>query len=345
MPRVYVQFAGFDHLGGTCQQVSANVSDIQAEFLSTVRRLDWDIRCQKDIESSANRLVKKIEGYSTALKSYRDFLMEAKRQYHQLDAPAPSSTTSPWASGVAGAVIGAVIGDSQSASDVSDSSWQTSGTLEGPGYEWNDSQPGVSGWLGHGGAQVEGDTFSGSVDAYVGYAKADAKVEGAFMKTKTVRKKENGKWVEKEVTQLLAAEAAAGAAVSAVYAAGNMSTGDDLWGADVNANGSLLNAEASAKGNLSVGEDGLNANVSGKAMVSAAEGEVSGTLNILGFEVTVSAGGYAGAAGVEGKFGIENGKFVAKGGVAAIIGGSVGIEIGFNDTGWDNFVDFITFWD
>ena len=345
MPRVYVQFAGFDHLGGTCQQVSANISDIQAEFLSTVRRLDWDIRCQKDIESSANRLVKKIEGYSTALKSYRDFLMEAKRQYHQLDAPAPSSTTSPWASGVAGAVIGAVIGDSQSASDVSDSSWQTSGTLEGPGYEWNDSHPGVSGWLGHGGAQVEGDTFSGSVDAYVGYAKADAKADGSLMETKTLWKKKDGKWEQEEITDLLTAEIAAGAAVSAVYAAGNMSTGDDNFGADVNASGSLLNAEASAKGNFSIGEDGVDASVSGKAMVSAAEGEASGTLNILGLEITVTAGGYAGAVGVKGKFGIEDNKFVAEGGVAAIFGASLGIEIGLNDTGWDNFVDFITFWD
>ena len=56
-------------------------------------------------------------------------------------------------------------------------------------------------------------------------------------------------------------------------------------------------------------------------------------------------GGYAGAVGVEGKVGIEDNKFVLEGGAAALIGGSAGIEIGFNDEGWDNFVDFIVFWD
>lgn len=95
MPRVYVQFAGFDQLSNTCQQVSVNVSDIQAELSNIVRRLDWDIRCQKDIESSANRLVKKIEGYSSSLKAYQSFLLEAKKQYQQLNAPASSSSISP----------------------------------------------------------------------------------------------------------------------------------------------------------------------------------------------------------------------------------------------------------
>lgn len=342
MPRVYVQFAGFDQLSNTCQQVSVNVSDIQAELSNIVRRLDWDIRCQKDIESSANRLVKKIEGYSSSLKAYQSFLLEAKKQYQQLNAPAPSSSISPWASGVVGAVVGAVIGESQSASD---SSNQTGGTLDGPGYEWDDSHPGISGWLGHGEAKVETDTFSGSVDAYVGYAEADTKVDGSLMETKTLWKKKNGKWEKEEITELLTAEIAAGVTVSAISAEGKMSTGDDNFGADVNASGSLLNAEASAKGNFSIGEKGVDASVSGKALVSAVEGEASGTLNILGLEITVTAGGYAGAVGVEGKFGIEDNKFVVEGGVAAVFGASLGIEIGLNDTGWDNFVDFITFWD
>ena len=83
-------------------------------------------------------------------------------------------------------------------------------------------------------------------------------------------------------------------------------------------------------------------------MASAVEGKASGTVSILGFDITGEIGGYAGAAGVEGKIGIEDGKLVIKGGVAALIGGSAGIEIGLNEEGWDNFVDFvdyITFWD
>ena len=107
----------------------------------------------------------------------------------------------------------------------------------------------------------------------------------------------------------------------------------------------------------------MNANVGGKAMVSAVEGEAKGTINIFGIEITGKIGGYAGAAGVEGKVGVEDNKFVVEGGVAAVLGVSGGIEIGFNDEGWENFtqgvqegwndftdgvgefVDFVTFWD
>ena len=94
-----------------------------------------------------------------------------------------------------------------------------------------------------------------------------------------------------------------------------------------------------------MGEDGVNAYVKGEAIVSAVEGKASGTINILGIEITVKASGYAGALGVEGEVGIKNGNFVLYGGGAARIGGAVGIEVGINETGWDNFVDFITFWD
>ena len=100
-----------------------------------------------------------------------------------------------------------------------------------------------------------------------------------------------------------------------------------------------------AKGQFSVGEDGVNMNLKGETMVSAIEGEASGTINILGLEITGKVGGYAGAAGIKGKVGIEDNKFVLEGGAAALLGGSVGIEIGFNEEGWDNFVDFLTFWD
>lgn len=82
-------------------------------------------------------------------------------------------------------------------------------------------------------------------------------------------------------------------------------------------------------------------------MVAAVEGKASGTINILGLEITGKVGGYAGAAGVGGKIGIEDNKFVLEGKVAALLGLSAGVEIGFNDTGWSNlksdFVDFISF--
>lgn len=58
-------------------------------------------------------------------------------------------------------------------------------------------------------------------------------------------------------------------------------------------------------------------------------------------EITGKIGGYAGSVGVEGKVGIEDNKFVLEGGSAALIGGSAGIEIGFNDEGWDNVLNAV----
>lgn len=125
----------------------------------------------------------------------------------------------------------------------------------------------------------------------------------------------------------------------------------------------LRRVKAEVKGKFSITEDGVNANVRGEAMASAVEGEAKGTINILGIEITGSIGGYAEALGVEGKVGVEDNKFVMRGGVAALLGVSGGVEIGFNDEGWDNFiegvqegwndftdgvgefVDFVTFWD
>ena len=56
----------------------------------------------------------------------------------------------------------------------------------------------------------------------------------------------------------------------------------------------------------------------------------------------------AGAAGVEGEAGIKDGSFVLKGGAAAGIGGSLGIEIGLSDEAQEaigEVLDFFTFWD
>ena len=80
-------------------------------------------------------------------------------------------------------------------------------------------------------------------------------------------------------------------------------------------------------------------------------------------KITGKIGGHAGALGVGGKAGIVNNKFVLEGEVAALLGVSGGVEIGFNDEGWDNFtegvekgwndftegvgafVDYVSFWD
>ncbi len=225
------------------------------------------------------------------------------------------------------------------------------------GYELDDGS--VTAWLGKASASGGDDYLSGEVNAYLGKAKAEAKLKASLMKGEVKKEYKNGEWTEKEVFTVLNLEAAAGASASVLSADATASAGNNWLGSELKVEGSAGNASVEAKGQVSVGEDGINAVVKGEAMVSAVEGEVSGTVTILGIEFTAKAGGYAGAVGVEGKAGIENNKLVVEGGVAAIFGGSVGFEIGLSDETWDfitdtvdtitdgvsDFVDFLTFWD
>lgn len=216
------------------------------------------------------------------------------------------------------------------------------------GYEFDEDNPGVTAWIGKGSAWVGDDSAYAGVNGYLGKGEAAAKADGGFMKNKTTKEYEDGKWTEKESFQFFFAEAGAAAGVSAAEGDASAGVGNGMLGMEGKVEGSALSASAEAKGKASVGEDGVNAYAEGKLMVSAVEGKASGTISILGFDITGEVGGYAGAAGVEGKIGIEDGKLVIKGGAAALIGGSAGIEIGINEEGWDNFVDFIdfiTFWD
>lgn len=213
------------------------------------------------------------------------------------------------------------------------------------GYETDEDHPCITAWLGKATAQAQNEWGYAGVNAYLGKAKAEADAGFAFMETTKKKEKVDGEWVEKTVTEFIKAEASAGASVSVLAADAEAGVGNDMLGIGVEGKGAVGTAKAEAKGKFSVTEDGVNANLSGEAMLAAAEGEAKGTINILGIEITGKVGGYAGAVGVEGKVGIEDNKFVMEGGVAALFGVSGGVEIGFNDEGWDNFVDFVTFWD
>ncbi|MFI3326896.1 MAG: hypothetical protein R3Y35_12110 [Clostridia bacterium] len=207
------------------------------------------------------------------------------------------------------------------------------------GYELSDDSLGITAWLGKASATYENEMGYVGVNAYVGKVELEADADLAFMKTTTKKVLVDGVWVEKTVTEFINAEVGASASIALLEADVDGSVGDDMLGLDSKINVSVGNAEASGKGEFSITDEGVNANVSGKALVSAVEGSASGTINFLGFEITAKVGGYAGAVGVEGKAGIEDNKFVLEGGVAAFLGLSAGIEIGFNEQGWDNFTD------
>jgi hypothetical protein len=196
-------------------------------------------------------------------------------------------------------------------------------------------------------SQTDGDTY-GEVNAYVGKVKAETTAKFKFMDTKSKTEYQDGEWTDKDSFEVLDAELGIGIAASAVSVDGKVKSGDDLLGSELSGEIDVLAADAEGKGKLSIGEDGVNAYAKGKLMVSAVEGKGSTTINFLGFKITGSATGYAGALGVEGKAGLEDGEFTLEGGVAAALGFSLGISVGLNDTGKENvnkFVDFITFWD
>lgn len=213
------------------------------------------------------------------------------------------------------------------------------------GYEFSEDNPGITAWIGKIGAKAQNEWGYAGVNAYLGKAEAEAKLDFSFMKKENKREYKNNEWENKPTTTYLVTEAKAGASISAISVDASGGIGSDMLGVEGKAEGTAGNANAEVKARFSVGEDGVSAYAKGEAIVSAVEGEASGTINILGFEITGKVGGYAGAVGVEGKFGVENNKLVTRIGAAALLGVSGGVEIGFNDEGWDNFVDFIIFWD
>lgn len=85
MPRIYVKFSGLSQIGADCKKISSKVDAIQSEFQSTIRRLDWDIRFESNIDSTANQISRKLEQYSRALSAYQRFISDAHDKYVQLD--------------------------------------------------------------------------------------------------------------------------------------------------------------------------------------------------------------------------------------------------------------------
>lgn len=182
------------------------------------------------------------------------------------------------------------------------------------------------------------------IDAYVGKAEASFDTSFAFGKaTKTREKKKDGTWEEKETMEFISIGAEVGASVQVLGAEGSLNIGDDMAGFGISGEGGIGVAEAKGEIGMKIDDDGkVIAKAEGKAMVAAAQGKAEATFSIFGLDIKISAGGYAGAIGAEGEIGFENGKFKMEGGVAAILGFSLGIEIGFNDAGWENFKETVS---
>ncbi|MEQ2367027.1 hypothetical protein WMO25_18390, partial [Coprococcus sp. CLA-AA-H190] len=85
MPRIYVEFSGLEQIGSRCKTASSKVTTIQSDFQRTVRQLDWDIRFESNINSTATQIARKLEQYSRALEAYQRFIEDAHNEYVKLD--------------------------------------------------------------------------------------------------------------------------------------------------------------------------------------------------------------------------------------------------------------------
>lgn len=85
MPRIYVEFIQLNQLRNKCKSISKEISQISADFQGTIRKLDWDVRFQNNINNTANTLAKKMETEIDALRAYERFLKDAYKEYLKLD--------------------------------------------------------------------------------------------------------------------------------------------------------------------------------------------------------------------------------------------------------------------
>ena len=92
MPRIYVEFSSLEQIGSRCKNVASKVDTIQSDFQRTVRQLDWDIRFESNINSTATQISKELEQYSRTLEAYQQFIEDACGEYIKLDEYQKKST-------------------------------------------------------------------------------------------------------------------------------------------------------------------------------------------------------------------------------------------------------------
>lgn len=85
MPRIYAVFSGLRQIGNSCDTIASKIQAIQSDFQRTVMELDWDVRFQSNINSTATQLARKLEQYSNALESCQQFVEEVYNKYTDLD--------------------------------------------------------------------------------------------------------------------------------------------------------------------------------------------------------------------------------------------------------------------
>lgn len=85
MPRIYVDFEKLKQCEADLKTASSQINRIKASFCGTVKKLDWDIKYQSDINKTADNIAQQLEFYAQTLKKYQQFLDYAQSQYSKLD--------------------------------------------------------------------------------------------------------------------------------------------------------------------------------------------------------------------------------------------------------------------
>ena len=93
MARVYVAFSKLENVGSYCGTAASKIGSIQSDFQTTVSRLDWDIKFESDINSTAAEISEKLEAYAAALKEYSQFIEDVCEEYARLDEYEDPSVT------------------------------------------------------------------------------------------------------------------------------------------------------------------------------------------------------------------------------------------------------------
>lgn len=361
---------------GTCR---SNTLTISQSFRGINNNLDWDIQSSAGIRSQMREIQAELDSSLSDLQKMAAFLQFAQNEYlsivgrnsHVLkeDAETTYYYKSAYQNLVAylpGVVCDKAINPLVSVPITMYKPSQTSiqeknenanmrsresysFDLDGWGVERIDGGFGGTAYIGKISAKAENEHTSSQVTAYVGKSTCAITGDANFFsyKRKAEKKKtEEYPQLQEPEQDIIALEGGVEVSFKGLEINTETIVGDDMLGLETGSEVSIGEANATGKVDFSVSKNGtVDFKAEGEAMVAAVSGEGKANFNILGLEIGLNAGGYVGALGVEGKFGIDDNKFVMKGGIAAVLGVSAGIEIGFNDTGWINFVDGIIFWD
>lgn len=86
MSRIYVEFNRLEELFDDLVEVSSSLVKIKNSFDMNIKKLDWDIRAEQDINKNAVKIGLRLLEYKTALDRYIKFAQEALDKYKELES-------------------------------------------------------------------------------------------------------------------------------------------------------------------------------------------------------------------------------------------------------------------